>query len=325
MEKVVNQEYAPILIVVYDRLTHLQKCIESLLNCKEAKSTDLYIASDSAYQKCDEDKVKMVREYIQTIKGFKSINPIIRKKNLGAIENFESAKKFIYKKHDNLIQMEDDVIVGNGFLNFMNSGLGVYKNSNEVVAICGYLPPNIDKLSKTPFFLNRLAPYGWGSWKLKENMLLQYRNSRFIDKCLKDYHFFKKYHLWSPNYVRALPLIIQGGMSFHDIETGVVMQKKNLLALYPPTSITKSTGHDGTGLHSGTSIELQNQTISNHIYKIHDLKPQLNEEIMAIRGRYNKNCCVFLLNISIFIMNKYFPKVGYFFFSRIRKLVRRFK
>ena len=77
------KDYVPILVMVYDRLDSLKKCIESLQNCEESAQSVLYISSDAAYRSQDADKIQAVRNYIQTISGFKNVIPIIHKENKG--------------------------------------------------------------------------------------------------------------------------------------------------------------------------------------------------------------------------------------------------
>lgn len=316
---------APILVGVYDRLSHFKQCIESLQACSEATDSVLYVASDAAYKPEDTEKIQLVRDYIATINGFRQVVPIIREQNIGAVQNYLDARERVFESSESIILMEDDVVVGKGFLHFMNQGLELYKDNPKVVAVCGYLPPNIEKFAVSPFFLSRISAYGIGQWKEKENFLDQFRKPEFFDSCMRDYQFFKQFHKWSPNYVRALPLLIHGSWRLYDIENGVIMQRKNLLALFPPISITKSVGHDGTGLHSGVNADLQNQLISDEFYKVEKIEPSLNVDIMDVRGQYNKDCCVYLLNLWIFIMNRYFPKIGFFLFSKLRDFVRSVK
>ena len=73
--------YAPILLFTYNRLTHTQHCIESLQQNLLAPDSELFIYSDAAKTKEQEDEVHAVRSYLHTIQGFKQITIIERKEN----------------------------------------------------------------------------------------------------------------------------------------------------------------------------------------------------------------------------------------------------
>ena len=84
--------------MVYDRLDTLKKCIESLQKCEESMQSILYITSDAAYRIQDIEKVEAVRNYIQTISGFKKVIPIFPKENLGLCKAYHFAIDFIFKR-----------------------------------------------------------------------------------------------------------------------------------------------------------------------------------------------------------------------------------
>jgi GT2 family glycosyltransferase len=107
-----SSRLSPILITVYDRLSHLKQCVDSLKKCPEADRSRLYIASDHAASYKDTRRVAEVRCYVKKIKGFKEVVLIERDENIGAEKNFSNAKLEIFEKYDELIFLEDDVIVG---------------------------------------------------------------------------------------------------------------------------------------------------------------------------------------------------------------------
>ena len=76
---------APILVTVHTRFDHFKRCIASLLSCPEAKYSHLFISSD--FQRNDKEKINvdLIRNYVKTLKGFKSVTPIFLKKMLELI------------------------------------------------------------------------------------------------------------------------------------------------------------------------------------------------------------------------------------------------
>ncbi len=63
----------PVVIFVYKRLGTLKKVIESLLENKEASTTDLIFISDGPKNLTETPLVDEVRSYILDLKGFRTI------------------------------------------------------------------------------------------------------------------------------------------------------------------------------------------------------------------------------------------------------------
>ena len=77
------QELAPIVLFVYNRPWHTEQTVKSLKENKLAAESDLVIYSDGAKSEKDKYTVKKVRDFVEKITGFKSIQIINRKQNFG--------------------------------------------------------------------------------------------------------------------------------------------------------------------------------------------------------------------------------------------------
>lgn len=313
--------YAPILIGVYTRLDHFKKCIDKLKKCSEAQSSIVYIASDHSKSADDSLKVDEVRKFIKTIDGFKLVIPILRDINYGTNKNYNDAMEMIFEKYDRLIVMEDDVLVGKGFLSFMNYGLNEYKNDMNIVGVSAYLPPGISNPTGKPFFLKMIHSYGLGFWRDRFFSLKKYRNIAYVDGLFKNFVFYKEYEKNSPHVARALPLIINGEQSFGDIEIELLMHEKNYLMLYPPVSISMNIGNDGSGVHSGFDEKLQIQVISNENYSGSREEIVINQKIQKNIALRRRRFPSFFVNYLIFFCHKYIP--GYFvLYIYLRNLIK---
>ena len=78
---------SPIILFVYNRINHTRKTIEALKKNALSNESDIVIYSDGAKSSRDINKIKLVRQYLKTIKGFKSIRIIERKENFGLARN----------------------------------------------------------------------------------------------------------------------------------------------------------------------------------------------------------------------------------------------
>jgi GT2 family glycosyltransferase len=77
----------PIVLFTYNRLWHTKQTVEALQNNLYAEESNFFIFSDGPKTEKDEPKVREVREYLKTIKGFKNIEIIERDKNWGLANN----------------------------------------------------------------------------------------------------------------------------------------------------------------------------------------------------------------------------------------------
>ena len=73
---------APIVLFSYNCLWHVRQTIEALMKNELARESELFVFSDGPKTDKDEPKVKEVREYLKTIKGFKNMEIIERDINL---------------------------------------------------------------------------------------------------------------------------------------------------------------------------------------------------------------------------------------------------
>lgn len=250
-------EYAPLMITVYDRLEHFKKLIESLLNNPLSSETDLYVISDAPYKDEHASTIKNVREYANTIKGFKTVNIIVNEKNLGAFASYEYLKNMIFLKHDKLIFFEDDNIVSPHYLEFMNAAFEKFNDDPKVAFICGYnFPIEIPNTYQYDiYFYPSVCAWGYGFWKTK-TLDVASLNKKEILKDIKTLSDIKKTSL---QLYHILMSDLYSEKMLNDARIGYLLYKNNLVSVFPKFSLVKNTGHDGTGLHCGNNEFYQSQ------------------------------------------------------------------
>lgn len=248
--------YAPIVLFTYNRLYHTQRTVEALQNNTLAKDSILYIFSDGPKDKIHENNVHQVREYIKTIQGFKKVIIIENKKNKGLANSIIDGVTQIINQHNRVIVLEDDLITSLGFLEYMNNMLDKYQNVDNIYSITGYNYPK--SLMQIPsdyqydiYFNQRPASWGWGTWKDRwEN----------VDWDILDFNEFK-------HNKRAQHNFNQGGDDMSDMLIAQMSDKidswairwayhhfkKDGYCVYPTHSYVSNIGHDGSGVHCGTS------------------------------------------------------------------------
>ena len=157
--------FAPIAFFVYNRPEHTKISLEALEKNELAKDSDLIIFSEAATEnELDKVKVNQVRKIIENYKGFKSVLIKKRDKNFGLYKNFTKGITEICNEFGKIIVVEDDNQVSKYFLNYINDGLNMYLNQDEVCSINGWFFPGKNDLENN-FFLKGGDTWGWGTWK----------------------------------------------------------------------------------------------------------------------------------------------------------------
>lgn len=252
-----TENYAPIGVSTYKRLNHLKQTMDSLKRNYLADKSELYIFSDGP-KEGDEKEVNEVRKYLKTIDGFYKVHIIERKKN-DRVFNNRNRQKVLLEKYGKAIFLEEDIVTAPGFLNYMNEALLFYNNDKKVFSITGYCPPfkSVDSDNSDIYILNRFN--AWGNaithnnykkiWSLSQKEMCEYIGSK------KNRNQIKKY--LGEDALGMIKKDAMGEIDAFDIKMMFYQIKNNLFTLYPKKSLTINIGHDGTGLHCGTTNKFE--------------------------------------------------------------------
>ncbi len=241
--------YAPIVLFVYNRAEHTKQTVEALLKNPEAKKSELYIFADGP-KKGKDPKVEEVRNYIDTITGFKEIHIKKHNKNIGLANSVIAGVTEIVNKYGRIIVMEDDLVTTAYFLKFMNEALDRYENSKKVFTITGYsyLLKGSKKLKET-YFLNNVSSWTWATWKDRWKFFDGECNG--WEELLEDKELAYRF---DHDGVFSLTAMMNAQMNLHTIDSWAVrwnynVFKQNGISLFPNYSLVTNSGRDGTGTH----------------------------------------------------------------------------
>ena len=242
---------APIVLFVYNRLSHTINTVESLQKNKLASDSNLFIYSDYAKNKGSEKGVKEVRDYISRVNGFKNVTVIFRDKNLGLAESIMDGVTSIVNRYGKVIVLEDDIVTSPFFLKFMNEALDYYKENNKVWHISGWnYPINQDDLGDV--FLWRLMNcWGWATWKNKWSFFD--KDADFLIKKFKkiDIHEFNLDGF--ENFWRQVLQNKKGEINTWAVFWYATIFTNKGLCLNPSKTFSLNIGHDASGVHCDTN------------------------------------------------------------------------
>lgn len=275
---------APVLIPTLNRYNHFKNCVDSLAKCTHADKTDLFVAFDYPLNESHWEGYKNIRNYIRSIKGFKSVNIIQRETNFGAWKNVQDTRLQIFENNNRLILSEDDNIFSPDFLVFVNRGLDVYEDREDIYSISGYQYPLVmpKNYNQDVYLWQGYSAWGVGIWREKWKKVPWERDEAInkIKRFLKSYTSIYKHHKVANHYIPAKLKMIEQNRIHGDGYINLYQFLNNMYSVFPVISRVRNMGHDGSGIGCGymeNDIYAQQEVYSGEVGKCimpADLQPQ---------------------------------------------------
>lgn len=317
--------YYPVIIPTLNRYSHFKACVESLATCTNASETELIIGLDYPPNEKYFEGWNKIKNYVPSIKGFKKVVCIERENNYGSVRNSNELINYALSKYDAYIYSEDDNVFSPAFLDFVDKGLEKYKDSPNVVAVCGFSYPvewetSCEAVLEHQYF----SAWGYGEWG-KE---LKHMQDEFTPKTLVEYlknknnrrNFIK---LSNKNYRYASGFLYLDSIPFYDISRSVYLciSKKNVLM--PTMSLVRNTGWDGSGEHCDSKIDdvFSNQKLSERIDFTLDSVTEIESRNLE---KFNQNLgndfrrLKFPAHIKYFLLNVFGYKMAKKIFTKLK-------
>lgn len=258
--------FAPILLFAYNRPRHLQHTVEALAHNPLAQESELFVFSDGARTEDDREDVELVRSYIHTIEGFKTVHRIERDRNYGLAANIIDGVTDIVNRYGRVIVLEDDLVTAPGFLQFMNDALDTYADEPRVGHIQAYDFTQNPRLPET-FLIKFTGSWGWATWQRAwqhfnpdGQYLLNELHRRHLTR---RFDFNGKY-----GFTRMLRRQVEGKNNSWAIRWNASLFLQDILSLNVGRSLVQNEGFDGSGTHCG----------ADHLYEARLYKERLRVE-----------------------------------------------
>ncbi len=256
-------KYAPLLITTMNRFDHLKRCLESLRSNSLAEHSPLIISVDYPPHDKYLEGYNRVCEYLgRGIKGFRNVEVIYQKYNLGLVDNlyyiYNHAKKMGY---DRFIYIEDDIEVSANFIEFMNKGLEIIKNKQEVFAVCATRAnqwPCIDQNDHNNVLLtSNFSGCAFGMFTKIMDTFRKTITETYLKKNVNNRFFRKKLLKESPELILSMQDVLikkkgiydrkKDDIPVIDVTIKVFLKKENGYVLSPYVSKVYNGGYDGSG------------------------------------------------------------------------------
>lgn len=286
--------YAPIIVFLYNRPDKAEKTLNTLKNNTLASESDIHIFIDGA--KNDEVKIEVdkTKKVAYSVTSFKNIKIYESDKNKGLADSIISGVTKIINEYGTAIVIEDDIVTGKHFLEYMNTALEKYKNEKKVWHITGWHNPTKKINSTDCFFYPLMDCWSWATW----NDRWQYfekNPKKLVNSFNADQIRAFNVDGLVPNKWNQVLGNLNGKNNTWAIFWYATILKNHGLCLAPSNSLVRNIGCDNTGVHSKKSENYAiNTSIDNKIinfpkkFSINDFEYNLLKTDYKKRFRFDR-------------------------------------
>lgn len=155
---------APVALFVYDRADNTRRTLQALTASTLARETEVYVFSDGGKDERSWARVREVRRVVREFAHpFKSFTLVERPENFYLERNITEGIAEVFRSHDRIIVLEDDIVTSPYFLSYMNEAFDLYRDVPRVMHVAGFT--NLC-LADVPFYFTpHMSGWGWGTWR----------------------------------------------------------------------------------------------------------------------------------------------------------------
>ncbi len=276
---------APIILFAYNRPDHTRRLIASLLRNQEAANSILYIFIDGAKREDEREKVLAVQRLARAIEGFKEVRITVQERNKGLAASVIDGVTQVLQQHPSAIVLEDDLVVSEDFLSFMNEALALYRDRQDIWSISGYTPalslPH--DYRHDAFLVPRPQCWGWATWRDRWEG---------IDWAVKEFDKMTSraqrntFNRGGNDLYRSLDMERHGRIESWAVRWCYAAFLQQAYTLNPVASKVQNRGMMESDSHAGWHDRRHNVALSSRpIHLEHDLQP--DENVIKIFKRHH--------------------------------------
>lgn len=243
---------APVVLFVYDRPEHARKTIDALRQNILADCSDLIIYADGPKKDAGIQtlqRVEETRKFMQQVTGFHSVRLYLSEYNKGlAASVIEGVSKTV-SEYGKVIVLEDDIVTGRYFLEYMNFALEAYKDQKKVWHITGWHEPDEQGDRKNSFFYPLMDCWSWGTWEDRWKYFKKNPKELVNSYTPSDIYKFNVEGLVLDKWNQVIGNNIGRNNTWAVFWYAVIMEHDGL-CLAPCVSLVNNIGFDNTGVHS---------------------------------------------------------------------------
>jgi hypothetical protein len=249
---------SPIIIFSYNRPKHLNNLIDSLIKNKITKLSKIFFFCDGPKNENDKKKISEIKNLFR-IKKIKIYRKIFRKKNIGLANNIINGVSQVLKKYQNCIVLEDDLVINQNCIEYMNCMLKQFMNNKKIGSISAY--SYIDEFNykkNFDFYISkRHSSWCWGTWSRVWNKINW--NEKNIIKHFNKESTIKKFSEGGKDLNLLLWGNYQNLINSWAIRFNFYCFKNSLRSIQPRYSMIINDGRDFSGTHEKFNFKFRKE------------------------------------------------------------------
>lgn len=277
-----RKDFAPVLLLVYNRPRHTAKLLEDFFANPEAGQTPLHIVQDGGSGE-EWEEVQAICQKAADGRGLVTFTQ--NAENKGLAENVTSSVTRLFRRYDRLIVLEDDLRLSPYFLRWMNDVLELYEGVPEVAHVHAGTFYASGEL-RNNHLLRFAGSWGWATWRDRWEKywepdglkLLRAVEAQPELKAHFDYGGFQK-------FTRMLRRQTLGENNSWAVRWHASLLLHGLLSVNSSPALVRNAGFDGTGVHSSGDDRFHTAVSPYPLYA-EKRPPVEDEEAYGILKRY---------------------------------------
>jgi acetyltransferase-like isoleucine patch superfamily enzyme len=245
---------APIVLFVYNRPWHTLQTLNALKGCLLADCSELFVFCDGAKDGASDqerEKIEEVRRVVKQEMWCGKVEVFESEINKGLATSIIDGVSQIIKRYGKIIVLEDDIVVSEGFLKYMNDVLEIYKDNSKVMHVSGYMYPNSVNIQSSIVPLRILSCWGWGTWSrawafYNDNVNELMSKIGFSPKAINRFNILGHAHFYE-----QLELNSTGKIKTWAVKWYASWLLNKGVSIFPSKSLVNNIGHDGSGINCG--------------------------------------------------------------------------
>jgi hypothetical protein len=238
----------PIVIFIYNRPNHLTRTIASLKQCDGFADSTIVVYGDGPKGSQDKFTVASARRVAHDLLGDQA-EYHFSGTNAGLATSITTGVNEVTLRFGRAIVLEDDLELSPNFLTYMNGALERYERAPSVCQISGQLfdTPEFYKRDAALFFPFTTS-WGWGTWRRAWERFDPFATG--WERLGSDRALRQRFNLdGSYDFSTMLERQMAGLGDSWAIRWYWSVFRGDGVACFPPTSLVRNTGLDGSGTH----------------------------------------------------------------------------
>ena len=173
---------APVVILLYNRPSHVKHIIDSLSTIKPNK---IYLVADGPSSSKDQELCQEARRAAENIAWKCHVVKIYSDEHFGLRKRVVTGLNEVFSKEPMAIILEDDCIPDPSFFKYCDTLLKEYKNNKDILSIAGFNNNPTKKRGNSYHFSKYVESWGWATWsrawQLYDDTMIDWPNLRRTD------------------------------------------------------------------------------------------------------------------------------------------------